>query len=213
MRNIFLSLSLAILFIILLIFFLLILIVYGYDIKYYIKYSITPSEEIEIINQSNTDAIKFKISLINHLGSVAIVYDYYDYKDPNNKFYLDFNIITDKNPLNLLGVFLNGFAIEPEILLKSNIGLKFEEDQYILSFDDSIKKTGFFVEIGSRDEYLKLSEFAKNEGIKFYVKCIVRDTGVIRDISFNLSMEKGRKFFDLIEEYGKTVKGFLEFLN
>ncbi len=37
---------------------------------------IVPSEKIDILHQSNTGAVKFKISLINHLGSVAIVYDY-----------------------------------------------------------------------------------------------------------------------------------------
>ncbi|AYE36804.1 hypothetical protein DB313_04715 (plasmid) [Borrelia turcica IST7] len=199
MRIIFLSLSLAIMLIIALSFALVIVNVYAE------RPSSTPSEEIEIINQSNTDAVKFKIALINQLGSVAIVYDY---KGADKRFYLDFEIITDNEPLNLVGVSLNGVDIEQEVLLTSS-QLKFEDGQYILSFDDSIPKTGFFVDLDSRDEYLKLAEFARGDGIKFCVKCIERRTGVVRNISFKLSLEKGKKFFDLIEEYGKNVKGFM----
>ncbi|WKC58676.1 hypothetical protein [Borrelia sp. P9F1] len=168
--------------------------------------SLASSEEIEIINQSNTDAVKFKIVLANPSGSVAIVYDY---KDADKRFYLDFKIVTDKEPLGLEGVFLNNTAIDWEVLLASNDQLKFEGDRYILSFDDSISQTGFLVNFDPRDGYLKLAEFAKGDGIKFCVKCVQIRTGVALNIPFNISVEGARKFFDLIEQYGENVEGFL----
>ncbi len=165
------------------------------------------SEEIEGVNHSNTNAIKFKITLINHLGSVAIIYDCN--KDASERFYLDFEIITGKEPFNLLSVSLNGVDIKPEVLFTSNKELRFEEGQYILDFDDSIQKTGFFVDLNSQDEYLKISELVREEdGINFCVQCIERGTGVIRNVFLKLSVEKLKKFFDLLEEYRKSVKNF-----
>ncbi|UGQ16813.1 hypothetical protein [Borrelia sp. RT5S] len=163
------------------------------------------SEEIEIINQSNTDAVKFRIVLTNQSGSVAIVYDY---KDADKRFYLDFKIVT-KEPISLEGVFLNSTAIDWEVLLASNDQLKFEGGQYILSFDDSISQTGFFVNLKPWDGYLKLAEFARGDGIKLCVKCRQVRTGVVENISFNLSIKGARKFFNLIEQYGANVDGFL----
>lgn len=102
---------------------------------------IVPSEKIDILHQSNTGAIKFKISLINHLGSVDIVYDH---NSDSERFYLYFEIITNKKPFNLLSISLNDVVIKPGVLLASNSKLRFERGQYVLNFDDSIEKTGFF---------------------------------------------------------------------
>nr|WKT13969.1 hypothetical protein LKV13_04980 [Borrelia sp. BU AG58] len=165
---------------------------------------ITPSEEIQIINQSNTDAVKFELVLTTHSGSLAFIYDY---ENADKRFYLDFKIATDKEPLNLVGVFLNNTAIDREVLLASN-EFKLEGDQYILSFDDSISQTGFFVDLDPQDDYLKLAEFARGDGIKFCVKCIQRRTGVVENISFNLSTKGAKKFFDLIKRYGENIEGF-----
>ncbi|ACN24229.1 hypothetical protein QIA04_04870 (plasmid) [Borreliella burgdorferi] len=163
---------------------------------------IVPSEKIDILHQSNTGAVKFKISLINHLGSVAIVYDY---NSASERFYLDFEIVTNKKPFNLLDVSLNDVVIKPEVLLASNSKLRFEEGQYVLNFDDSIEKTGFFVDLDLRNEYLNLAEIARISGINFRVKCIERETGVLRNVLFKLSVEKGKKFFDLIERYNNNI--------
>ncbi|WP_421114429.1 hypothetical protein QIA00_04885 (plasmid) [Borreliella americana] len=102
---------------------------------------IVPSEKIDILHQSNIGAIKFKISLINHLGSVDIVYDH---NSDSERFYLYFEIITNKKPFNLLSVSLNDVVIKPGVLLASNSKLRFERGQYVLNFNDSIEKTGFF---------------------------------------------------------------------
>ncbi|AHH12939.1 Hypothetical protein BHO_0002400 (plasmid) [Borrelia hermsii YBT] len=160
------------------------------------------SEEIEVLHDVNHGNLITKMILRNDVGSIHMSYPDRVNEDNNDYLVLNFNISANK-PLNLLKVSFNGVEVEHKYLRSSNNQqLELADKQYILPFDDSIELTGFWIYLKSElNEYLKLVEFAKNEGLKFDVECVERKSGVKRNISFSFSVNGAQKFFDLVDKF------------
>ncbi|AHH04058.1 Hypothetical protein BHY_1107 (plasmid) [Borrelia nietonii YOR] len=164
------------------------------------------SEEIEVLHDVNHGNLSTKMILRNDVGSIHMSYPdrvNEDNDDYNNDYLvLDFNISANK-PLNLLKVSFNGIEVEHKYLRSSDSRqLELADEQYILPFDDAIGLTGFWIYLKPElNEYLKLVEFAKNEGLKFDVECVERKSGVKRNISFSFSVNGAQKFFDLVDKF------------
>ncbi|AWG43300.1 hypothetical protein CR532_04700 (plasmid) [Candidatus Borreliella tachyglossi] len=162
--------------------------------------NLNPGEEIEIIHESNLGKVGVRMTLTNNLGSLIIYYN--NDNNARGTYSLDFNILADI-PLNLLRVSFNDVPLDPNALYDPDEQLPFDGKQYKLPFDDSITKTGFLVKLDTDlGEHLRLAEFARGEeGLKFNVECVERESGIARDVSFDVSLEGGKQFFNLIDQH------------
>ncbi|WP_233275079.1 hypothetical protein [Borrelia anserina] len=165
--------------------------------------SVLASEEIEILHNVNDGTVCVKMVLNNKSGLVHVSYPYRHEKDNGRHIIFDFDILTGK-PLNLLKVAFNGIPVEHKYLRSSYDGKQLELNykQYFLPFDDSIDKTGFLIHLNTElGEHLGLLEVARNEGLRFDVECVERDSGVKRNISFSFSIDSAQKFFDIVDKF------------